>query len=344
VRAHAVRARPARASTAGLRLNHTRPCTGVLRCALLALLVGPGHGQRLSTTSEGLSAECSGTADTVPASCTGTADPTTPEVAAACTGTANATVDEVPATCTGTSTWVSSPAVAASCTGGTGLSTYSELGTGICENSIFLPEGEQVTRLDVSDPLYDEDPAAECMNRCIAASGSVELGTVFDADIVPHDGSAVPSVNDLAVADQFTLPNAFSVTLSVLTGTSFDGGMGLILLGDNSGWGQGHVYFSVTGVGNLRVHLQAMPGSVLTGPTSLETSTQYELGFSWDGVSAAIFIDGVQDAASALPSPQQGYPQTITRVTLGGGSHETVQGGWIETFSDGGSISDPVIR
>eukprot|EP00931_Biecheleriopsis_adriatica_P073625 TRINITY_DN47874_c0_g1_i1.p1 TRINITY_DN47874_c0_g1~~TRINITY_DN47874_c0_g1_i1.p1 ORF type:complete len:1043 (-),score=134.68 TRINITY_DN47874_c0_g1_i1:72-2984(-) len=57
-------------------------------------------------------------------------------------------------------------------------SSYQLIGSGICHDSISLPEGAYPAFLDSSSTLHSPDPLKECANRCIyAAVDNAEYGT-----------------------------------------------------------------------------------------------------------------------------------------------------------------------
>lgn len=51
---------------------------------------------------------------------------------------------------------------------------YQELGAGYCADWAYLPEGGYPPRLDMGSPMYNADPVAECMNRCLNAVGAMD--------------------------------------------------------------------------------------------------------------------------------------------------------------------------
>ena len=53
---------------------------------------------------------------------------------------------------------------------------YERLGGGYCSDWVYLPEGAYPPPLDLDNPLYDADPVAECMKRCLAAVGQGTRG------------------------------------------------------------------------------------------------------------------------------------------------------------------------
>ena len=47
-------------------------------------------------------------------------------------------------------------------------------GNGYCSDVRYLPEGGYPPRLDMGSPMYNADPVAECMNRCLNAVGAMD--------------------------------------------------------------------------------------------------------------------------------------------------------------------------